>query len=139
MERLAELCFPSSPDQLRGMRTVVKTAVSLTGIGSEESALIVIAVNEACINVMQHAYKGVSGGEIKLELFNNGEARELIVHLVDFAAPVNVDAIRPRDLEDIRPGGLGTYFMREIMDSCEYGRLDGDQGNILRMTKKYTG
>lgn len=95
---------------------------------------VVIAVNEACMNIMQHAYKGDKSGEIVLEM--QRASGELEVVLTDFAEPVDPAVIRPRDLEDVKPGGLGTFFIQEIMDECTYGNLDNSEGNFLRMRKK---
>jgi len=49
---------------------------------------------------------------------------------------VDVSKVKPRDLEDIRPGGLGTHFIREVMDEVEFLRPPNDSGNILRMVKR---
>tara|TARA_B100001142_G_C13893605_1_gene485020 strand:+ start:251 stop:610 length:360 start_codon:yes stop_codon:yes gene_type:complete len=95
---------------------------------------LVIAINEACMNIMQHAYKGDKSGEILLEIQN--DRGDLQVVLSDYAAPIDPSNIRPRDLEDVKPGGLGTYFIQEIMDDCTYGNLDNRAGNFLKMRKK---
>jgi sigma-B regulation protein RsbU (phosphoserine phosphatase) len=95
---------------------------------------LVIAINEACMNIMQHAYKGDKSGEILLEIQN--DSGDLQVVLTDYAAPIDLSNIRPRDLEDVKPGGLGTYFIQEIMDDCTYGNLDNSAGNVLKMRKK---
>jgi sigma-B regulation protein RsbU (phosphoserine phosphatase) len=50
----------------------------------------------------------------------------------------NEAEIEPRDLDDVRPGGLGVHFMREIMDEISYLPQEGDYGNILRMVKRAT-
>ena len=86
------------------------------------------------MNIMQHAYKGDCSGEIVLEILNNDD--ELEFHLKDFAAPVDPASIKPRDLDELRPGGLGTYFIQEIMDDCTYGHLEEKEGNFLSMKKK---
>ena len=44
--------------------------------------------------------------------------------------------VKPRDLNDIRPGGLGTHFMRETMDEVEFLISPDGGGNLLRMTKQ---
>lgn len=95
---------------------------------------LVIAINEACMNIMQHAYMGDRSGEIVLEIESCGA--ELEVLLTDFARPIDPETIKPRDLDELRPGGLGSYFIREIMDDCVYGQLEGKTGNYLRMRKK---
>jgi sigma-B regulation protein RsbU (phosphoserine phosphatase) len=113
---------------------LVKRVAELAGCDTELSDKLVIAVNEACMNVIKHAYKGDYSGEIILEIHNN--AGSLLFRLLDHADPVDLDSVKPRDLEDIRPGGLGTHFIREIMDECNMGHLEGGAGNYLEMIKK---
>lgn len=130
--RLLELRFLSDPDRLRSVRETVKDIARANGCGDKLAADLVIAVNEACMNIMQHAYKGDVNGQIVLEVLRVGQVLEF--RLRDFAAPADLDQIRPRDLADVRPGGLGTHFIRAIMDDCEYAHAE--RGNVLRMRKK---
>jgi sigma-B regulation protein RsbU (phosphoserine phosphatase) len=59
----------------------------------------------------------------------------LIVNVLDNAAPIDVSRCEPRDLDDVRPGGLGMHFMREIMDQVEFLQPPAGFGNLLRMKK----
>ncbi len=86
------------------------------------------------MNIIQHAYHGDCNGEIELKIEQQGD--ELVCLLCDFAEPCDVSTIKPRDLDEIRPGGLGTHFINTIMDDCHYGRLKGRRGNYVRMTRK---
>jgi sigma-B regulation protein RsbU (phosphoserine phosphatase) len=131
---LLELRFNADPKQLRMVREQVSAVLEPLGCGRKLTADLVIAVNEACMNVIQHAYKGDASGEIVLEIINNGS--ELLVNLVDFAAPIDPSKVRPRDINELRPGGLGTHFIRELMDETVYGHLADRNGNVLRMRKK---
>ena len=131
---MLNLRFLSDPRRLKSVRASVKSTAESCGCGAKLTSEIVIAVNEACMNIMQHAYKGDCSGEIILEILNNGD--ELEFHLRDFAAPVDPSSIKPRQFDELRPGGLGTYFIQEIMDDCIYGNLDEKEGNFLRMKKK---
>ena len=132
--RLLKLKFPADPRYLQRVRDEVRRACARGGCDDELVRQIVLAVNEACANVIRHAYKGSNAGEIVLEIFNNG--RELEFHLRDFADPVDLTSIGPRDPREIKPGGLGTLFIREIMDECAYGHVQGSRGNFLHMKKK---
>lgn len=129
-----ELRFASDPKKLRMVRERVQEVAEEIGCSKKLISDIIIAINEACMNIMQHAYKGDKSGEILLEI--QRDSGDLEVLLTDFADPVDPDQIRPRDLEDVKPGGLGTYFIQEIMDECEYGNLDDSSGNFLKMRKK---
>ena len=133
-ERLLQVRFPAKPDRLRMVRALVHGAAETAGCSSEVASQLVIAVNEACMNVMQHAYKGDRSGEIILEILNNG--KELTFVLTDFAEVVDPARLKPRNLDEVRPGGLGMHFIKEIMDDYKFGQLADQCGNYLRMTRR---
>ena len=85
------------------------------------------------MNIIQHAYQGQGDGQFMIEVARTKQA--LWFRLEDYAEPVDLDRIRPRELDDIRPGGLGVHFIREIMDSCHMGHLEQGGGNFLDMMK----
>jgi anti-sigma regulatory factor (Ser/Thr protein kinase) len=132
--KVLALRFSSDPRRLKVVRARVTEAAESCGCGTKLTSELVIAINEACMNIMQHAYKGDCSREIVLEILNNGD--ELEFKLTDFAEPVDATQIASRDLDEVRPGGLGTYFMQQLMDECAYGHLDEGKGNFLRMKKK---
>ncbi|MCZ6802806.1 MAG: ATP-binding protein [Proteobacteria bacterium] len=134
IETLFEIRFPAKAERLCLVRSLVKRTAEVVGCSSELSDSLVIAVNEACVNVIQHAYQGDELGEIVLEMLNN--EGKLHFRLVDYAHPIDLDSVKPRDLDEIRPGGLGTHFINEIMDECDMGHLEEGKGNYLEMIKK---
>jgi len=134
IETLFEIRFPAKPERLCLVRSLVKRTAEVVGCCPELSDKLVIAINEACVNVIQHAYQGDELGEIVLEMLNNNG--KLHFRLVDYAKPIDLDSVKPRDLDDIRPGGLGTHFINEIMDECDMGHLEEGKGNYLEMIKK---
>ncbi|MBI2993327.1 MAG: ATP-binding protein [Gammaproteobacteria bacterium] len=133
-EKLLEVRFPAKPERLCLVRSLVRSASTHSGCSGALCDKLVIAVNEACMNVIQHAYKGDESGEMVLEILNNGS--ELLFRLKDHAAPIDLNSVKPRDLDEIRPGGLGVHFIREIMDECRMGHLEKGAGNYLEMTKR---
>ena len=64
------------------------------------------------------------------------EAEALVFSLLDFAPRVDPAKVKPRDLDDIRPGGLGTHLIQEVMDSAEFVEPPPGCGNLLRMVKR---
>ncbi len=77
---------------------------------------------------------GAAVGRIRLEVdFNDNE---LLFRLLDDAASVSGDEFQCRNLGDIRPGGLGSYFMRVLMDRVEFLPMPAGQGNVLEMRKR---
>ena len=53
----------------------------------------------------------------------------------DHGRSVDPSSIKSRDLDDVRPGGLGVHIMRSVMDRVEY-RKRGLTGMELSMTKR---
>lgn len=131
---LFSMCFAATPNQLKPMRDAVLAAVQAQGAAAELANNIVLALNEACMNIIQHATPGSAGAQINLELLRHDS--DLILHVLDNAAPVDVSTVEPRALDDVRPGGLGVHFMREIMDHVEFLPPPAGFGNFLRMSKR---
>ncbi len=133
---LLKLSFPSQPRHLKQVRKAVSEAARKCGCDETSAHDIVIAVDEACQNVIRHAYGGASRGEIVVEVDKEGD--RFVVHVQDFAPAIDLDKIKPRDLDDLRPGGLGTHFIQEVMDEVEFLPLPLHGGNRLRMAKRIT-
>lgn len=132
--QLLELRFPADPKRLKMVREQVQQAAGQLDCTKKLVSDLIIAVNEACMNVMEHAYKGDRSGEIVLQMNDNGGEIEVVI--TDFADPVDFDDIKPREIDELRPGGLGTFFIKEIMDDCAYAHLQDRAGNVLRMRKR---
>ncbi len=133
-ERLLDLRFPAQADQLCEVRDAVRACIVGSGAGDGCVTDVVMAVDEACQNVIRHAYGGLPGGEIQLHVDRRGD--ELIFSLRDFAPKVDPAQVKPRDLDDLRPGGLGTHLIRSVMDRAEFVNTDAEPGNLFRMVKR---
>ena len=133
---VSKIRFPARPYQLKQVRFIVHNAMRNTDLPPIDIDRVVLAVNEACMNIIQHGYKQNETGEIILEIFKNSE--EIVFRLTDFAPPVDKCSIKGRDLKDVRPGGLGVHFICESMDDIKYLHLPEGTGNILEMTKKFS-
>ncbi|HEB99610.1 MAG TPA: ATP-binding protein [Thiotrichales bacterium] len=127
-----EYPFDARPEALRGMRRALCDALERAGVGEAQKERIILAVNEACMNVIQHAYGGSGAGPVELRLRSLGGRLEF--ELEDHGIPVEGCCIQPRELDDLRPGGLGVFFIRAIMDEVAYGRTADGRGNLLRMS-----
>ena len=132
-EQLFEIRFPAKPERLCLVRALVKRAAEVCGCNENLGEKLVIAVNEACMNVIQHAYKEEEQGEIIMQINNNDS--QILFRIMDFATPVDLSRVESRDLKDVRPGGLGVHFIREIMDDCKMGHLEQGKGNYIEMKK----
>lgn len=125
--------FPARPRRLRRVRALVEQAVTRLGCSEGWVHDVVMAVDEAAQNVIRHAYAGKDGDIVlTLELKDD----RLVATLLDYAPPVDVSCIRPRPLEELRPGGLGTHFIRAAMDDIAFLAPPPGAGNLLQMTKR---
>lgn len=132
-QRIVEMRIDSRPDCLRLVRAVVSEAASASGFSEDCVREVVLAVDEACQNIIRHAYGGEPDGEILLDMRHEGD--RLAVYLVDFADPVDEATVKPRPLDQVKPGGLGTHFIQQCMDESGFRTPPKGAGNCLRMVK----
>lgn len=134
------------PDSLRAIREHVRTLAAQAGAPAEWTADFVLAVDEACQNIIRHGYGCAGQGDaaeaqclIVVEVAavpTAGLPEALVVRLTDFAQPVDEAKIAARDLEDVRPGGLGVHFIRSLTDECAWVAPPVGAGNVLRLLKR---
>ena len=136
-EELMRLRVSAKANRLRLIRNAVRETSEFCGFSKTDVGDIVLAVDEACQNVIRHAYGGECDGDISIELRQRSDA--MIVMIRDFADPVDISKVKPRDLDDIRPGGLGTHLIQEVMDEVDFLPPPIDGGNLLRLLKKIKG
>jgi anti-sigma regulatory factor (Ser/Thr protein kinase) len=133
-ELIFELKIPAKADRLALVRAIVQRAVENAGCNTELAQKLVIGINEACMNIIQHAYGGDSDNEMELVILK-GDGK-LYFNLIDQADHIDLDKVKSRDLDDIRPGGVGVHFIHEIMDEFKMGHLpDNNKGNFLELIK----
>lgn len=128
-----EIRFAARSIQLRQVRSRLRAACESFFCSKECIDHIVIAVNEACMNVIEHAYGCECDEEIVLKIFNDGDV--LVFQLIDHARPSDRDCIRPRPIDVVRPGGLGVFLINEVMDHVRFIECPHDGGNVLEMRK----
>jgi len=133
-ELLHELAFEARASALGEMRRQVTEILAQAGCAKGEIQSIVIALNEACMNIIQHAYGGDSSKPIRMHI----EVNDKGVHfeLLDCAAPIDLARVRGRSLQDLRPGGLGVNFIAQLMHDVQYSHRTENAGNCLRMAWK---
>lgn len=133
-ECLLALEFQAEPRRLKTLRRELNRVLLAQRLPPKARESLIVAVNEACMNIMQHAYGHSGPGVINLDLRRIGDRLDLLI--VDHAPPVDHQSIGPRDLADLRPGGLGTHFIQSAVDEWQYGHLAEARGNTLRLCKK---
>jgi anti-sigma regulatory factor (Ser/Thr protein kinase) len=133
-DQLVSLSFHSKASRLKLLRCVIRDSADLAGLDEDDTNAVVLAVNEACMNIMQHGYRMDPAGRINITVLK--EPGALVFRLRDYADPVDPDGIRSRSLDDVRPGGLGTHFIHCLMDEVGFLATPDGRGNLFQM-KKY--
>lgn len=134
--RLLEFTIRARSEELCRMRDAVRGCVEASGCSETPVADIVLVIDEACQNIIRHAYQGAPDPDSEIELRIDREGENLVFSLLDRAPRVEPEQVKGRELDDVRPGGLGTHFIRELMDQAEFLPRPGGTGNLLRMVKR---
>ena len=129
---MTRIAIGSEPRLLNVLRAVVKFYAQVAGLSHTDSEYLAMAIDEAAANVIRHTYCGRPDATLALEVHSLPDRLEFF--LEDSGPKVCQDQIRPRPLDDLRPGGLGTFFIYSFMDECSYDP-DFTEGNRLRLVK----
>ena len=132
-ERVLHLEFEARVDNLRAIRPQVDETAKAEGFDEKTADQLVLAIDEACANVIRHAYEH-EPGPVVLDIFR--EDKQLVFVLQDFAECIDCSSIKPRSLDEVRPGGLGINLIDQIMDSWEFANSSDGIGNLLIMKKQ---
>jgi serine/threonine-protein kinase RsbW len=124
------------PAQLAYVRLVIEAttqAAQKAGLDEHSVTHCHVAVDEACTNIVRHAYGGEPGGIIEAEI--EAEPGKCTIILEDHGKPFDPEQVAPPRLgKSLGPGGLGLYFMQTLMDEVTY--TPSDTGNRLVMVKR---
>ena len=129
--------FEINTTSLREIRTFSRNIFDRSKDLSSKKDDLVLAIAEAAQNIVKHAYNGgphTDKMRVRISLNNN----DLQIDIFDKGKPAIPENIKPRALDDIKPGGLGTFFIGQIMDQVVF-KTKKEEGwvNHLVLTKKF--
>jgi serine/threonine-protein kinase RsbW len=137
MDIKRSLTVPGRFEYLATIADFIALAGSDAGFDQDMIFHVQMAVDEACSNVIEHAYQGQDKGDITLSCHCDG--KDWIIAIIDTGRPFDPDSIPAPNLDpcldDIKTGGLGLYFMHQLMDEVEFS-FDEEKGNRLCMVKR---
>lgn len=120
----------SDPAELKNVRRNIENFCK-ENVSKIDSFLVKLAVDEALQNIIRYAYDFDKTNKIIIKLEKISE-NSLKVELRDFGNRVSSSEIKPRELDDVRPGGLGIHFIKNIAKKMSYEHQDGG-GTILTL------
>ena len=128
--------FSVHSSSLKEIRIFAREVLAKHDIFKSSSDDVVLALAEAAQNIVKHAYSGQETSDnLKVEInFNNNQLK---IDLFDKGDPAIPSNIKPRNVNDIKPGGLGTFFIGQIMDEVVFKTAATDWVNHLILIKNY--
>lgn len=137
LERTFQLHVPSSTENLSMIRDFVGNIGQRAGMSPGDLAKLELAVDEACANVMEHAYGSDTTHEVTVKATLDSEAVQ--IEIIDTGRGFDPSTIEEADLEQMirkrKGGGLGLRLIRSLMDEVQYQIVPG-QKNELKMVKR---
>ena len=128
--------FPVDSAQLKEVRNFARGLFDQVPEFEDNREELVLALAEAAQNIVKHAYSGQpSGDTMRVEI--EYQDKVLKMELFDKGKPVIPENIKPRKLTDIKAGGLGTFFIGQIMDEVVFKTNKEDWVNHLILTKRF--
>jgi sigma-B regulation protein RsbU (phosphoserine phosphatase) len=130
-----EIVVPAVLKGVERVRTFLRDYVAGLGLDDEDSLKVELALHEICVNVAMYAYPKGPHGDMAVRIWREDGA--LVMEVRDKGVPFNPVKKKPPDLlakiKRGRPGGLGVFFYRTLMDGLSYRRVRGE--NILTVRK----
>ncbi len=114
MKDSVKIIIPSHPKYLSVVRNVTSKIGEIYGIDETIVNDLKLAIDEACTNIIRHAYKGDTTKRIIIRYTVN--PGQYTVVLEDNGIKADKNKLKGRDLNDIKPGGLGIHFIKRVFD-----------------------
>ncbi len=124
--------FASHPANLMLVRQWVRKFLESRSFPSREIDLMVLGVDEACTNIIRHAYHLAEDQLICLSV-ETGQGGSVRFRLRDYGKRQEDGTFQPRSLDHPRPGGLGIHLIKQAFDQVDY--LHKRNGTLLVLTK----
>ena len=135
---LLESRLPHQVDRLPDLLDAIEALAAQVGWHDGFRHQVLLVVEELVVNAMSYGGCAPGDGWVSVRLL--AEEDELVIHIADNGREYDPFASAPEpsldlDLDSRAIGGLGVHFVREMTDSRDYRRVDGE--NHLRLTKRW--
>jgi serine/threonine-protein kinase RsbW len=131
------LIVKSSTANLITIRKFINNKAKLYGFSSNEIEDIVLAVDEACTNIIEHSYHSKPNFDIEISVSFSQSI--FVIRIIDYGETFEPGSIKDLNLElyykQRRVGGLGVYLMKTLMDDVKYTSVKNKYNQVL-LTKK---
>ncbi len=123
-------------ESLEKISEFVQKAAKSACLNDHDVYEVQLAVDEACTNIIEHAYHGEGKGEIVCSCDDTGDGVKIVI--MDKAKPFDPEGLAKPvlhvPLEEVKPRGLGIFLIRSVMDDVKFEHPPGG-GNRLTLIK----
>lgn len=137
IENTFTLDVPSTTQNLALIREFVTRVAAQAGMSEVEVGQLELAVDEACANVIEHAYGDDKTKQVMIRAVFDEET--LRIHVIDTGEGFDPTEVQQQDVKDLiakrKTGGLGMRLIKTLMDEVHY-EIEPGKKNELRMVKK---
>ncbi len=128
--------FLVNSNSLKDIREFSRSVINSSSILAANKDELVLAIGEAAQNIVKHAYDDKQDTTDTMLIQISFTNKKLEIGFFDKGKPIVKENIKHRSLDDVRPGGLGTYFIKQIMDEVVFKDAKGWNNNLV-LSKKY--
>ena len=115
------------------VRDFVARMIRLSSLSREEESKVILAVDEAVTNIIEHAYENQRDGTIDVEIDTDTSKFKIIIR--DSGKEFDPNSIQDPDIyQHVQAGkkkGLGIFLIRQIMDEVKYIFKEGVQNELI--------
>ena len=135
-DHVEKKAFLVNSSSLKDVRNFCREVFEKLQIQQDLKDELVLAIAEAAQNIVKHAFKNAANANELMVVQISCENNKLQIAFYDRGTPVDPKKVKHREIDNVKPGGLGTFFIQEIMDAVEF--KDGKKPwiNHLVLTKQ---
>jgi serine/threonine-protein kinase RsbW len=138
--KFSELRVNSKTENLSVIRDFVSEKALDAGLPMATVENIMLAVDEACTNIIKHAYKSSPEGKIILNI--DYDEKKFTITIIDYGKSFEPNSVPLPNLQkyyrEHKVGGLGIYLMKSLMDDVKYTSVPGKYNQVL-LSKNING
>lgn len=127
-----KLVVKSTTDNLAKIRDFIRNSARTIGFEDDIIGKIILAVDEACTNIIKHAYRYNSEGIIEINI--KSEKSKFTIQITDNGINFDPEAIPEPDIKEYhkqhRSGGLGMFLIKKLMDEVQYRNLANNRNQV---------
>ena len=119
-DHVEKKAFLVNSSSLKDVRNFCREVFEKLHIQEDLKDELVLAIAEAAQNIVKHAFKNAANANELMVVQISCENNKLQIAFYDRGTPVDPKKVKHREIDNVKPGGLGTFFIQEIMDVVEF-------------------